>query len=190
MIWLDWLIIAFLLMSFVNGFQEGFVRIGIGMAALIAGFFLASWFSGMVAGSLLPYVHSKALASIAGYLLVFIGVLVAGALIAALLVRMLRMVGLSTIDRVLGAVFGTVRGIVVLLVVAMIVTAFSPKSLPDAVKDSRLAPYVLGASHVLAAATPFDIRDGFNRTYEEMQGWWEETVEVKTKPKRTQTRTD
>lgn len=100
--WLDWIFVVALLISIANGFREGFVRMGIGFAALIVGFFCASWFGGMVAGSLLPYVSSRAVAGIAGYLIVFFGVMIAGALLAALLARMLKIVGLSWADRLLG----------------------------------------------------------------------------------------
>ena len=76
--WLDWIFIVALLLSIANGFREGFVRMGIGFAALIVGFFCASWFGGIVAGSLLPYVIRGRVAAIAGYMIVFFGVIVAG----------------------------------------------------------------------------------------------------------------
>ena len=147
--WVDWLLIVFLFISIANGFQEGMVRIGIGILALITGFFLASWFGGMAAASLQPYVSSHAAASVFGYLLVFCGVLILGALIAALIVRMLKLIGLSWMDRLLGGVFGVVRGFVIVAVVAMVVTALAPKWLPAAVNHSQLAPYGLPASSVL-----------------------------------------
>jgi membrane protein required for colicin V production len=167
--WIDWLLIIFLLISVVNGFREGMVRIGIGIVALIAGFFLASWFGGMAAGTLLPFIHSKPVASILGYFLVFCGVLIAGALIASLIVRMLKLIGLTWMDRLLGGAFGILRGFVVVSVVAMVVTALAPKWLPAAVHDSTIAPYVLRASSVLTALTPFDIRDGFEKAYKEIR---------------------
>ena len=167
--WIDWLLIVFLLISIANGFQEGMVRIGIGFIALVAGFILASWFGGMAAGSLLPFIHSKPVASILGYFLVFCGVLVLGSLIAALIVRMLKLIGLTWMDRLLGGVFGVVRGFAIVAVVAMVVTALSPKWLPEAMNRSTLAPYVLRASKVLTALTPFDLRDGFERAYERLR---------------------
>lgn len=167
--WIDWLLIVFLFISVVNGFQEGMVRIGLGFIALIAGFILASWFGGMAAGVVLPFLHSKAAAAIVGYFLVFCGVLILGAIVAAVIVRMLKIIGLSWMDRLLGGVFGIVRGFVIIAVVAMVVTALAPRWLPGAVNSSTLAPYVLRASRVMTALTPFDIRDGFDRAYLEFQ---------------------
>ena len=93
--WLDWFLIVFLVISLVNGFREGFVRMGIGLAALIVGFLSASWFGGMVAGSLMPYLHSRAFASIAAFLIIFFGVVMAGALVGMVITRMLKLIGLS-----------------------------------------------------------------------------------------------
>jgi len=184
--WLDWLLVAFLVMSIANGFQEGFVRMGIGFAALIAGFFGASWFTGIVAASILPYVHSKPVSYLLGYMLIFFGVMIFGSIVGAFLARVLKIVGLSWMDRLLGGAFGIVRGFIVVVVVAMVMTAFAPKALPRAIDNSRFAPYVLGASRVLTAATPFEIRDGFDRAYKEVQGLWEEAL--KRKPKHVEVR--
>ena len=170
--WMDWLLIAFLVGSVANGFQEGLVRMGIGIMALIAGFFLASWFGGMAGGWVMPYVHVKAVAGLIGYMIVFVGVLLVGTLLGALIARMLKLVGLSWMDRILGGAFGVVRGFVVVTVVAMVVTAFAPSWMPKAVNDSKLAPYVLGSARVFAAATPFEIRHGFDRTYKEIRDLW------------------
>jgi membrane protein required for colicin V production len=188
--WLDWLVVAFLLISVVNGFREGFVRMGIGFAAMIVGFFAASWFGGMVAGSLMAYIDSRPIAGILAFLLVFFGILIAGALLAALITHILKIVGLTWADRVMGGAFGVVRGFVVLVVITLGITAFVPKSLPRAVEDSHLAPYVFGASRMLTAATPFEIREGFDRAYKDLRGFWEEAVNRKGKSKRIPVRNE
>lgn len=185
--WMDWVLIVFLLASVANGFQEGLVRMGIGIMALIAGFFLASWFGGMAGGWLIPYVPVKAIAGIAGYFIVFIGVLLLGTLVGLLIARMLKVVGLSWMDRTLGGVFGVVRGWVVVTIVAMIVTAFAPAWMPKAVNESTLSPYVFGSARVLAAATPFEIRQGFNRAYDEFRDLWTAATQ---KRKRIETRVE
>ena len=86
---------------------------------------------------------------------------------AMVLTRMLKIVGLSPIDRVMGGAFGLVRGFVVIVVIAMVVTAFAPKSLPGAVQQSQIAPYVFGASRTLSAddtfRNPRPFRSGIRR---------------------------
>jgi membrane protein required for colicin V production len=186
--WVDWLFVITLLLSAGNGLHEGFVRLGIGFAALIVGFFSASWFGGVAAGWLMPYIDSRPLAALAGFLLVFTGVVVAGAILAALLVRMLKIVGLSWFDRLLGGAFGLLRGFIVVVVVALVFTAFAPKSLPAAVDESRFAPYVFRGARVLAEMTPYELRASFNRTYENLRGLWKEATQHKQLRRRIEVR--
>ena len=162
--WLDWTIVAFLGASVIAGFREGFIRLGIGMLALLTGFIVASWFYGMAADPLLPYVHHRMVANLIGFMLILSAVVAAGALIAALLVRMFHLVGLSIVDRTLGAALGAGRGMFVLVVVTMAVMAFAPRRLPAAVDSSRLAPYVLRAARVASAATPYEVKSGVDET--------------------------
>jgi membrane protein required for colicin V production len=165
--WVDWLLISVLLMSVVSGFAEGFVRIAIGFFAMILGFLLASWFHGLVGGWLEPWVHSKALTSVIGFLIILIGMMALGALIAWLIQRMFKLVGLSWVDRLAGGAFGLVRGVLVLAIAALLLSAFVPKKMPAAVGQSELAPYVFGMSRVLSDMTPYEIKNGFEETYQE-----------------------
>lgn len=167
--WLDWLIVAFVAVSVIGGFKEGFIRMGVGFAALIVGFLAASWFHGSAAAVLLPFIHSKPAASILGYILIFVLVMIAGTLIAAIIVRIFKLIGLSLMDRLLGAVFGFVRAAIVLAIAAMIIMAFAPRRMPAAVNQSELAPYVLGGSELLAAVTPYEIKKGFEKSYAELR---------------------
>lgn len=165
--WFDWLIIALVAASVIGGFKEGFIRMGVGFAALIVGFIAASWFHGSAAAAILPWIHSQAMASILGYMVIFLGVMLVGTLLAAVIVRVFKLIGLSFVDRLLGAGFGFVRAVIVLAVGTMVILAFAPKRLPAAVGGSTLAPYVLGASELLSAATPYEIKQGFQKSYAE-----------------------
>lgn len=182
--WLDWVLCAFLLASIANGFVEGFVRMSIGLLSAVVGFVVASWFGGVVADSLMPHLHSRPLALIFGFQIVFFGILIAGVLLAWLLSRMLKIIGLSFFDRLLGGGFGIVRGFLTIVVITMVVMAFAPKSLPSAAKESRIAPYVLKSAQLLAEVTPFEIRDGFNRAYKDMRDAWKEVVRPHVKPRK------
>jgi membrane protein required for colicin V production len=179
--WLDWLIIGLVAASVIGGFKEGFIRMGVGFAALIVGFIAASWFHGFLATPLMPYLHSRATASIAAYILIFLGVMLAGTLIAAIIVRVFKLIGLSFVDRLLGGMFGFVRAGIVLAVATMVIMAFAPKRMPAAVNQSELAPYVMGASEILAAATPFEIKQGFHRSYDEFREMIQELAAKKMK---------
>ena len=173
--WLDLLILIIIGASVVSGFSQGLVRIGVGFGSLIVAFLTASWFYGLVGNWFLDVVPSRALANLLGFTLLFMGVLILGHLLGSLLARALRVVGLSWADRLLGAAFGLFRGAVVVAVGLMIVTAFTPKP-PLVVAQSQTAPYALKGARILAAITPFEIRNGFRRSQEQLERLWRSAV--------------
>ena len=81
-----------------------------------------------------PYVSSPGIANFCGFLMVFCGVLILGAIVGRLLARMMKVAGLSFVDRLLGAGFGVVRGILISIALVLALLAFTPgKSPPNAV---------------------------------------------------------
>ena len=182
MTWLDFVFAIIICASMAAGFAKGFIRIGIGLIAFLVGIVLASWFYGTAAGWLLPYVTSPGVANLLGFLTVFAMVLTAGALISALLTRVFKLVGLSWLDRVLGGVLGMARGLLASVVVLMILLAFAPVKTHNAVVDSWLAPYVMDSAHLISRITPFELKDGFRKSYEEIRKVWAKGLKKKPKP--------
>ncbi|MGH9630835.1 MAG: CvpA family protein [Bryobacteraceae bacterium] len=174
--WLDLVFGLIVLLSVVSGFAKGFLRIGIGFAAAIAGFLCAAWFYRIAGKPLTPYVDSPWLANVLGFLLVFVGILGAGALISMALARLFHWVGLTWLDRLLGGAFGFVRGTVIAVMIMMVILAFTPKRPPVALLESRIAPYVIEASHLLSSITPFELKEGFRRSYEQVKKIWSNSV--------------
>ena len=168
--WLDWTIIAFVAVSVIGGFKDGFIRLCIGFLAMITGFVLASWFYGLAADPVASFITVRPVANLLGFLAIFFGTVLLGALIAAVIVRIFKVAGLSPVDRVMGAAFALVRAAVVLVILTMVVMAFAPGWIPKAVNRSTLAPYIIRGADVLSAATPFELKKGFAEALEEVQG--------------------
>ncbi len=181
MSWLDFVFAILICVSVAAGFSKGFIRIGIGFIAALVGIVMASWFYGTAAGWLIPYVTSPNVANFLGFLTVFAIVLTVGSLISTILVRMFKLVGLSWLDRFLGAVFGVVRGLLVSVALLMIMLAFAPSKTHNAVVDSYFAPYVMESANLLSAVTPFELKDGFRKGYEEIKKAWGDTIKRKAK---------
>jgi membrane protein required for colicin V production len=170
--WLDILLIVLLAVFVFEGVRQGFARLAIGMAATLIGILLAAWFYGSAGALLLPYVSSRALANAAGFLIVFIGIQIAGALLGWALATLFKWTGLSWLDRLLGALLGAVKTAVVGVVLVLILTAFPLKPIPDSIAGSQSAPYLIEASHVLVYLCPRELRDGFKATYDRVRDLW------------------
>ncbi|MFB3826940.1 MAG: CvpA family protein [Bryobacteraceae bacterium] len=175
--WLDLLLAALVLWSVVTAFRKGISRELIGFATVIAAIIAGAWFYGSVGYYLLPYLKTRALANLAGFLAVFCGVILVGSGIGQFAKRMMKTVGLGFFDRVMGAVFGFARGLLISIALVMAIMAFAPGDKPPrSVVNSRLAPYVMDAARVCSAIAPHELRDGFQKSYGEIRNVWGNTL--------------
>jgi membrane protein required for colicin V production len=117
----DWIFLAIVSLSVLVGAWRGLIYEMLSVMSWVAAFMLAQWFA-IDAAVLLPMQGAgDSIRYAAGFLLVFIAVLFAGALLAFLVKKLVSAIGLRPVDRVLGALFGLVRGIVLLLAITWIV---------------------------------------------------------------------
>ena len=118
---LDWVFIAVLLVSLLIGALRGFVYEVLSVLSWIGAFVLAQWLAPEVASWLPSASASQSVRYAAGFGIVFIVAVFAGALLAWATKKMIEAVGLRPVDRTLGAAFGLVRGGVLLLAMAVVV---------------------------------------------------------------------
>ena len=176
MTWMDILLILIIGSSAISGITGGFARVGIGTAATLVGIFAGLWCYGIAAAYVLDYVSSRALANLIGFLLIYIGVVVAGGLLGRLLASAFKWIGLSWFDRLLGGAFGVVRGLIIAVALTTVLMAFAPNPPPRSIVESRMMPYVLDASNVLSYLTPHEIKDAFRETQEKVRRIWQEQI--------------
>ena len=174
--WLDIVLLLILVVSVVTSFRKGLSRELIGLIAVVLGLLLGVWFYGTAGAFLLPYVSSPVVAHLAGFFLIFAGVMVLGAVVGYTVGRFLRVTGLSIFDHVLGAAFGLVRGVLISVAVILGLMAFSQGDKPPAsVANSRTAPYIAYAARAIAAVSPHELREGFRKRYDQMKDKWGKT---------------
>jgi len=179
--WLDAVLVIIVAASVAASLRKGLSREVIGLASVVLGVVLGCWFYGTAAAYLMRYLSSRALANFAGFLVVFCGVVVAGAILSAIVGKFLKVTGLSFFDNLLGAAFGTVRGVFIAAAVILAVLAFAPgEPPPQAVVNSRLAPYAATTARIFVAMAPRELKDGFHRTYAEVLEAWKHALEKST----------
>ena len=179
--WVDYLLIGVVAVSVISGFSAGAARVGVGFIATFVGIFAGFWCYGMAAAYIVDYVNSKAISNLIGFFLIFAAVVLLGALIGRLLASLFKWIGLSWFDRLLGAGFGFVRGMLVAVALVTVLLAFAPAPPPPSIVDSKMLPYVVGASNVLASATPREVKDAFRETKEKVRKIWDD---LRRKPQR------
>jgi len=176
--WLDVVLVLILLLSTVSAARKGFTREVIGIAAAIVGLICGIWFYGLAGSFLLPYVSSPQIANFIGFFLVFIGCVMVGVILTAIVRRFVKTVGLSWFDRFLGAVFGLVRGTLMSVAVITALVAFAPAMAPDsvpaAVAQSRIAPSITRGASWLVAIAPRELKNGFEIHYAQLKAFWQQ----------------
>lgn len=180
--WLDLAFIAFLIIFAFQGLAEGFSRLMVGLAATIAGLLLASWCYDLPASWLLPYVSSKAVANVLGFVLIFVLIQALGGLVGLALSRAFKWTGLGWLDRLLGFAFGALKAVVVGIVLVLILTAFPIKPVPDSVAHSKVAPYLIDAASTMTYLAPRELRHSFRETYDRLHDLWRREVHSHAKP--------
>ena len=118
---LDWLVVALLALSVLLGLWRGFVYEVLSVLNWLAAFVLAQWLAPRAAAMLPLSRAGESIQYAVGFVVVFIGALFAGGLVAWIISKLVAAVGLRPVDRVLGAVFGLLRGAVMLLALAVVV---------------------------------------------------------------------
>jgi len=125
---LDWVFVAVLAVSFLVGAWRGLVYEVLSVISWIAAFIVAQWLAPEAAGWLPVDRAPEAGRYAMGFIVVFIAVVFAGALLAWLIKKLIEAVGLRPVDRTLGAAFGLVRGAILLMAVAVVVNMSPARS--------------------------------------------------------------
>ena len=155
----DWIILAFLLFSVIGAAIRGFFHEAFALAGLIVGYLLAAWQYHRLANWFAPYLKSQWFGEIAGFLVIFFAVLILAGFAGRIARWVMKKAGLSTIDRVLGAVLGLLRGVLVVAIVLTAMAAFAPAQ--KWLAESQLAPYFLVGGRAAIWLAPSELRQRF-----------------------------
>jgi len=155
----DWIIIAIILVSIIQAAKAGFFHEAFGIGGLVLGYLLAAWHYDQVAEWLTPYLKWPWLSDIAGFLIIFVSVMILAGLAARIASWAVKEAGLSVFDRILGGPLGLLRGSLIVAVVLMGMTAFTPTS--RWLEGSTFAPYFLVVGRAAMWMAPSELRARF-----------------------------
>jgi membrane protein required for colicin V production len=140
--WVDWAIIAVLTVSTLISLWRGFAREALSLLGWVTAFVLANLFADRLSDLLSQFINNEPARYMAAFALLFVGVLLLFNLLGIVVRQLIRLTGLSPLDRLLGTVFGFARGLIILLVVAFILRQLMPASNQQAFNQSLLMPHL------------------------------------------------
>lgn len=156
---LDWLILGILLFSALHAAAQGFVFELFSLIGVVFGYLLAAWEYPVAARYLMPYVKTEMIASAAGFLIIFIGVVIFAGVAGRIARWAATTAGLRWFDRLLGAIFGLLRGALIIVVLVMAMASFLPSS--RTLAESAFAQYFLVAGRGAIQAGPVELKQKF-----------------------------
>lgn len=141
MTWIDYFIIGVVVLSVLLSLMRGFVKEAISLGTWILAFWASVTFAPPLAGWFTGSIQSAAMRFILAFAILFVAILILGAIVNLVIAALVDKTGLSGTDRLIGAVFGFGRGLVF---VAALVLVAGLTQLPraDVWHRSRLLPYV------------------------------------------------
>ncbi len=139
---MDWAIIAVVGLSIVLSLWRGFVREAVSLAGWVVAFTIANMFVGKMEAALAPWIVNATGRYVAAYAILFVGTLIMANVLGAVGTQMVRVTGLSLLDRVLGTAFGFARGIIIVLVVVYVLRQLAPPQSLKWLDQAQLMPHV------------------------------------------------
>jgi membrane protein required for colicin V production len=169
----DWIILGFLVFSVTAAAIEGFFHEAFKLAGLVVGYLLAAWQYHRLADWFAPHLKSPWLGEIAGFLIIFVAVLIVAGIAGRIARWVMKKAGLSTIDRMLGAMLGLLSGVLAVAIVLTAMAAFAPAA--KWLVGSQLAPYFLVGGRAAVWLAPSELRHRFYQGLDYIQHVHSET---------------
>ena len=117
--WLDYAVIGVIVVSMVWSALRGVVREILSLGGWIIAFLAANLFAGPLSVHLPQAIPGDALRTLVAFLAIFIAALICSALVGVLMSKLVSAIGLGSLDKALGALFGIARGAILVLVAVL-----------------------------------------------------------------------
>lgn len=154
--WVDWGMLAVLLLSLVVGALRGLVFEVLALAGWIVAWFAARYGAPWLAPHLPVGTPGSLLNHAAAFACVFIAALIVWGLLSRMLRTLIHATPLRGVDRLLGAAFGVLRGCAVLLALAVLVS-YTPAARSPEWRASIGAGWLDQAWHGIRPLLPPDV---------------------------------
>ena len=173
----DYIFVIIMVVSIGFAVTKGLVREIISLVALIGGFVLAAFYYRSVGLYFSDFTRTEAIAKLIGFMIIFLGCLILGAILAFLVNRFIKMASLQWVDRLLGGVYGLIRGWAVASIIVLALIAFPVCE--NLMARSVFAPYLLAGARTAAYLIPQNMKDDFYQGYQKVLQIWNQNRDEK-----------
>jgi membrane protein required for colicin V production len=173
MAWIDWVILAVLVLATFGGLAQGFLRTACSLAGLVFGLALAFWNYAWLGSVFKPIVRSDAIANTIAFLLIALLVMAVAYAVGGALSRTIHKMGLGCLDVLAGAALGFVQGAGLIMICILVTVAFFPGQ--HWLTEAKLPKFFFGACHLSTRVSPSElgdrVREGLRMLEQESPEW-------------------
>ena len=156
--WLDYVILAIVLVSTLVSLFRGFVREALSLAFWVIAFWVAQMFFRELAVPLGQWIPAPSVRLASAFAIIFFVVLLLGGLVTFLIAKLIDATGLSGTDRVIGMLFGAARG--ALIVAGLVLLAgLTPMPSDPWWQESQLIGHFEDLASWMRGLLPADFAD-------------------------------
>ncbi|HCA89012.1 MAG: hypothetical protein CMF38_00375 [Legionellaceae bacterium] len=137
---IDWLIVIIMTLSVITGLVRGLIKELLALGIWALAFWVAYHYAALLVPFLKNYIGDATIQQVVAYTVMVVLVLFAGGLVSLPLNMVLKKAGLSSIDRLLGVLFGFIRATFLIGFLIMILS-LSPLIYQNYIKNSTLCEY-------------------------------------------------
>lgn len=120
MTWFDYTVIGIIVLSALLGWWRGLVYEVLSLLGWVVAAVVARLFAAQAAPYMPAALGAEAIRTAAAFAVLFIGTLIIGGIVAWLLSKLVKWVGLGWLDGLLGGLFGVLRGVLVVLALVLL----------------------------------------------------------------------
>ena len=157
---LDIIICLILLCLFVRGLMVGFFRSSFSVVAVIAGFYVATYYYDEVLDLLSHLMPQLQFSNVISFAAVFLAVYIVLRLVGGSVTRLLNAGFFGKWDRFFGALLGLAKGVLVVSFITVALTNLLPED-STLLKNSRLRPYSLPICRAVVQVVPAKFKTDF-----------------------------
>ena len=151
---LDVAVVLIILASAVYATYRGFVSESLAVFGWIAAAYATLYFGPWVAWWMRDMLKPQWLGEAAGYVLVFLVVLIPLQFASSRISQNIKKSQVGTVDSVLGTGFGILRGVAIIGIAYLVFVMYAPCSQPSWLVNARLFPAIHASAEVVASLIP------------------------------------
>lgn len=168
---LDYTLIAVFGYCLGRGVFRGLVKELSSIIGVLGGFYAAYSYYPLLAKPLANWITNPGYLNIISFLILFVSIYLVVSFTGVVIKHLMNIAFLGWIDRVCGALFGSLKGLLIISIMILMLTAFLPKN-AMILKRSIITQNMMNFSAAFVKVVPQDMRRGFQAKMKELKKTW------------------